>query len=305
MKQAIIFGATGFVGSSLVKVLKTNDMPIVAIGRKPFEETSLELESKNYLQFQSENLDFKPIYKLCKSKIVEKDVVFYNVAWGGIDRLTNGTLQDQIKNIFLSSKAIEFAKLLGCSKFINASSQEDAIFQNYIQTQKWKEHPYSSSPLFYASAKHFNKDITTLLAYLNKIDYINTRFSVAITPKLDGASFVSSTLKKIKNQEQYTQPQNPNLCEIVSLQELAEAYYHIGRFGKNKADYYLGMGQPNTLKNYFDFFSKYMENQNIQYDHLHSPQDIAKLFDPSTLNQDTGFAFQKNFPTLAKEILQQ
>lgn len=306
MKQAIVFGATGLIGSSIVNILQTYNIPTIAIGRRDFQLTNLNIEPDNYIQMQSkDDFSFDHIYDQCRKICLEDDIAFYNVAWSGLDRLTNGVLSDQIKNIFLSSKALEFAKRLNCSKFINVSSQEDAIFKNYIQTQEWKNSPYSSSPLFYASAKHFSKDITNLLAYLNKIDYINTRFSIAITPQLNGVSFVSSTLQKIKNNEDYIQPQNKNLCEIVDLHELSEAYYHIGMYGKNKADYYLGLGQPHTLQQYVNYFSKMVTNLDYSLPQDGHQQDLAKLFDPYTLEQDINFVFKKDFPTLAKEILNQ
>lgn len=306
MKQAIVFGATGLIGSSIVNTLQVHNIPTIAIGRRDFQLTNLNIKPDNYIQMHSkDDFSFDHIYNQCKKICLEDDIVFYNVAWSGLDRLTNGALSDQIKNIFLSSKALEFAKQLNCSKFINVSSQEDAIFKNYIQTQEWKNSPYSSSPLFYASTKHFNKDITNLLAYLNKIDYINTRFSATITPSLDGVSFISSTLQKIKNKQDYTQPQNKNLCEIVDLYELSEAYYHIGMYGKNKADYYLGLGQPHTLQEYFDYFSKIVVNLKCSLSQDEQQQDLAKLFDSHTLKQDTNFVFKKDFPTLVKEILNQ
>ena len=71
-----------------------------------------------------------------------------------------------------------------------------------------------------------------MVSYLNKIDYIHTRISVPLDFSLIKGSYISSTLRKIVDKKNYEQPKNKQLFDIVSIADVARAYFNIGLFGK-------------------------------------------------------------------------
>ncbi|EAI4828507.1 NAD-dependent epimerase/dehydratase family protein [Campylobacter lari] len=303
MKNAIVFGATGYVGLALVKKLLNENISVLAIGRKDNEEFFKKLNFNSdkikYLQINQPLEVF--LNNSLKYDDFKQDCVLYHFAWSGLDRLTNGDIRDQIKNLHITSEILFFANKFGCKKFINVSSQEEAIFENYLKNNKWKNEKYTSSPLYYAGAKFANTQLVKLLSYLKKIDYINTRFSIVLDEDLDGVSFVASTFKKLQNHEEIPEVKNTQPCEIVLLDELVDAYYKIGLHGRHKADYYLGRGSPNTLMNYFLNFKSIINLEDkLRQDSFN--KDILDIFDPKSLKFDTGFVFNKTYKCLAKEV---
>ncbi|AJC93647.1 NAD(P)-dependent oxidoreductase [Campylobacter volucris] len=300
MKNAIVFGATGYIGKALVEKLLSQNIKVLAIGRRNqyIQHTNLK-----YVYIDTILEVFFEQLMVMKNDF--KDAVFYNVAWSGLDRLTNGEIQDQVKNIAMSSKAIQFASKLGCSKFINIGSQEEAIFNDFISSEKWKTTTYTSSPIYYAGAKFANMEMLKLLAYLEKIDFINTRFSIVIDKTLSGVSFVAKNLKSIVDGEIPQEVRNTQPCEIIFFDELIESYYQIGKFGKNKADYYLGIGKVDVLANYLSSFYEYKTNSKeyIQ-SKLNFDKKLLDTFDPSSLCKDTNFYFKKDFSQIMREILE-
>ena len=48
MKQAIVTGATGFIGSSFVKYLVEKKIDVLSLGRKPFKTLSKIKKKKNF-----------------------------------------------------------------------------------------------------------------------------------------------------------------------------------------------------------------------------------------------------------------
>ncbi len=305
MKNAIVFGATGYIGLALVKKLLSEDISVLAIGRKGdkefFEKINFNSDKIKYLQINQPLEIF--LNDSLKYENFKQDCILYHFAWSGLDRLTNGDIREQIKNLYITSEILFFAHKFGCTKFINVSSQEEAIFENYLKSDKWKNEKYTSSPLYYAGSKFANAQLVKLLSYLKKIDYINTRFSIVLDEGLDGVSFVASTFKKLQNHEGIPEVKNTQPCEIVLLDELVDAYYKIGLYGKHKADYYLGQGSPNTLMNYFLNFKSIINSEDkLKQDSF--SEDILDIFNPKSLELDTGFIFNKTYKSLAKEAKQ-
>ncbi len=298
MEQAVVLGATGYVGSAVSKKLLGNNIPVVAIGRRSFEaaRSVLPVDDKNLVYLQ---LDNKNLADLLNEKRIQGSarIVFYNFSWSGISRLTDGSLMDQLENVAYSSSAIKIAKQLGCAKYIHSGSQEETLFEKYLEKDEWKNKPYFQNSFPYAGSKLLTRDMNLFTAYLQKIDYIHTRFSVVLDPELSGTSYIAQTLKKIQQNEPYEPPKNQQLYEITDLDELAEAYVKIGFLGKNKSDYYIGLGHPQKLADYFEqFSSSKFPPQNGVTTPFHS------LFDPAPLAKDTGFTIKKDFCNIAREI---
>lgn len=305
MKNAIIFGATGYVGAELTKKLLSEGIKVLAIGRK--DQTAfynmLSIEYNKDLKYFQIKDDLESFLDSLLKNIDYKGSVLYYLAWSGINRLTDGGIKEQIKNLNMTSQVLSFASKLGCSKFINAGSQEEAIFRYYIQNNQWRIFKYSSSPVFYAGAKLANADLVRLLSYLQKIDYINTRFSISLDKHLMSPSFVAKSFKKIINQEPIQEIKNKQLCEIILLDELVQAYYEIGLRGRHMADYYLGKGKPDTLENYFIKLHNCLQPNKIKNPVPNNiDKNFLKLFSPSSLTNDIGFIFDKDFTYFAKGI---
>ena len=93
MKKAIISGATGFIGASFVKFLTTKGIDVLALGRKTLDEVSESRKSK-LVDAQYVSIDMSEIEQL-DDKIKDldwtpgEDCVFFNLAWGGVDRLSD------------------------------------------------------------------------------------------------------------------------------------------------------------------------------------------------------------------------
>ncbi|MCI5969439.1 NAD-dependent epimerase/dehydratase family protein [Helicobacter sp.] len=226
MKSAIIFGATGYIGTALTQNLLENLIKVLSIGRKNQKDFNTKFKQNSNITYLQINQNFESFF----NKISITDYagsVLYHLAWSGLDRLTNGGIREQIKNISITSQVLSFASKIGCAKFINLSSQEEAIFKHHIKSHQWKNSKYASSPLYYAASKLANAELVRLLSYLQKIDYINIRFSIALDTQLNSPSFVAQTFKKIKNKEAIPQVTNKEPCEIVLLEELVEACYKI------------------------------------------------------------------------------
>ena len=125
-------------------------------------------------------------------------------------------------------------------------------------------------------------------AYIEKIDYIHTRLSVPLSPNLSVGGFISNTLKKIKNKESYEPAKNNQIYDIISISDVSEAYYRIGLYGKNKADYFIGSGIPTKLNDFFENFRLADLGMLVEKKNYTSDEKLS-FFSTLELSKDTGF----------------
>lgn len=301
MEKAIVTGASGLIGSSVINELLANGVKVMAIGRK------VKINSEFYIENSCDNLsycqlDLQDIH-LLPEKLdrmgwsTGESCVFYHFAWSGSNTLTDGTIDDQLKNVTYSANAVKIAKELGCIKFINSGTLEETFTEKYLDNN-WINSEYHSNQGLYSISKLSSRDMCLMVAYLERIDYIHTRFSAVYSNDLNLKGYICSSLKMILNGEKVHPPQNTQLFDLISLENLSKAYYSIGLNGKNKANYFIGTGKPKTLVNYFmDLENLIRGEKNEEMDVKNESNLILSQedFDVSDLKNDTGFEINNTF----------
>ena len=297
MDKAIITGATGLVGLSVTNYLISRGVDVLALGRKKLDSDQLNnlfTESITYLDVNMKDIDNLPLYLKDIKWDVGEECIFYNFAWGGINTLTDGDFSSQMQNAVNSSKAVRVAKEIGCKKYINLGTIQETICEDYLTNNYPKSHKISQ--LNYSLSKLASRDLSKINAYLNSIDYIHTRLSMPIDPSLANGTYFASSLKKILKNIDYQFPTNNQLFDVIFISDVAKAFYLIGEKGKNKADYYIGTGRPNTLKNYFEYFEDLVKNRNQLRNKFKFKKD--NMFNNEILKSDTGFVSEKQFENI-------
>lgn len=301
MKKAIVTGAAGFVGSAVVRELLNRDIEVLALGRRPWENVDsnrlTESEKLTYLQIDSCDISSLPERLMDIGWETGLSCVFYNFAWSGKNGIADGTIEDQLKNVSYSANAVAVAKKIGCIKFVNSGTLEETFVENYLE-HDWKNRNYHSTQGIYAISKLAARDMCKLVAYLEKIDYVHTRFSTFIDKDFSANGFVSLVLKKIVNKEPFDAPQNFQLFDLLPIEEGVKAYFLIGEKGKNKADYFIGSGKPRGLNHYFEQLKAVIAGNDFSEEEclLACHQILgANDFSIRDLISETGFALDITF----------
>jgi nucleoside-diphosphate-sugar epimerase len=289
MKKAIITGATGLVGMAVARYLTSCGIEVLCLGRKAINKLDISLlfgETATYLKLPMEEIASLAEKIKTVDWAPDSACVFFNFAWQGDKKLTDGSFEDQLKNAIFAAEAVRVAKKLGCTKFVNAGTLEESFVEQFLATNK--EHTYQSTQTDYALAKLASRDMCKMLAYLEKIDYVHTRLSVPLAANLSSGTYVSVTLKKILEGNAIERPISKQLFDIIFTDDVARAYYLIGLNGKNKADYFIGTSQPATLGHYFERFTRLVEGKDIPEAEIKLVYDTF-MFDTKPLKRDTGF----------------
>ena len=121
MKRAIITGATGAVGTALVKELVSNEMKVLVFCREGSEQN---------VQIPEHELVTRKYCALNELAAVQNDTgksydVFCHFAWEGTTGAARNDMYLQNQNVHYALDAVAAAKRFGCHTFIGAGSQAE------------------------------------------------------------------------------------------------------------------------------------------------------------------------------------
>jgi nucleoside-diphosphate-sugar epimerase len=314
MNKAIVTGATGFIGSVFVELLVSKGIDVLALGRKSFLDLSPykkeKLSGATYLC-----LDMNAISSLKKeiSRLkwnVGDDCVFFNLAWGGVDRLSDLDIEAQINNVSHSLEAVSISGKIGCRRFIQVGTMEEAFTNKYLELDHHVDSHYNRH-VIYSVAKIAAKNAIQLKSEQIGIEYIYVLHSHIMGPEDDKDSFLQVTLKKLVEGEDLVFSTGEQYFDVISVQDCALGYYLICEQGRTGEEYWVGSGEPCRLREYVErMYSLFPSNKPMQFgklpynDVILSPED----FSIKLLSEHTGYkptmSYEQTVTSLYEHIFQ-
>lgn len=308
MNQVIITGATGFIGSRLVRMLLEDDFEVLAIGRKEWNDIDrLKLSAHKNLTYVC--LDMKDI-RLLPNELnriawnVKNDCVFYHFAWGGLQALSDLDVSGQVANISWTTDAIVSAEAVGCTKFVHVGTMEEAFADAYLKLDH-KCNDEFNRHVVYSIAKKYAREMLKSLSSNYKIDLMFGTNSHVMGPNDDKDSFLQKTLLKLIGNEKLEFTSGAQVFDVISVTDCARAYKCIGLNGKRNSEYWVGSGEPRTLKQYVEIMANlYPSSQALEFGKVVYNDVMLKYEDFSTrlLEEDTSFSCSKSYEETVKEL---
>lgn len=295
MKTAIVSGANGFVGSALVKVLVKNKIKVIA----------LDLEGHNQNLLNSSMVKFVP-FDFTKSDLIkdillaEKADTFFHFAWVGSAGPGRADYALQLNNAKWTIDCIKLAKEVGCSRFINAGSimEHETIAATFQQENK------PGLGYIYGSGKLVAHTMGMSIASSIGIDLIWAKITNAYGPGELSPRFINTTLRKIINGEELVFTSGTQNYDFVYIDDVAEAFYLIGKNGKPFSHYLIGSSNARPLKEFIlDLKDAIDPTLKLVFgDILFSGVNMPiNEFDCSITEKDTGFKAKESFKTGVKK----
>lgn len=310
MKKAIVTGATGYIGSVFVAYLIQNNIKVLALGRKDFDDISAtrkkKLAGSQYLK-----INMNEILSL-KEKMTElgwdagNSCNFFNLAWGGVDRLSDLDVEAQMKNVPWCVNAMEIADDLGCEKFIHVGTMEEAFTYRYLDLDHNKADQYNRH-VIYSVAKIAAKKALQLKSAQLGIGLIYVLHSHVMAPDDDKDSFLQVTLEKLIDRDELIFSTGEQLFDVISAKDCAYGYYLICQKGISGREYWVGSGNPRPLREYVErMYALYPSGREMQFGKM--PYNDIKLnkedFSIETLVEDTGYEPTMSYEEIVQELFQ-
>jgi len=308
MKKAIITGSTGFIGSSFTQFLVSKGIDVLAIGRKDLINVSQKrrkkIEGATYI-----NLDMKNICNL-PNKLSElqwdagDDCIFFNLAWGGENGLSDLDIHSQMQNVAWCMNALKTSVDIGCNRFIQVGTMEEAFTHKYLKLDHNESDQYNRH-VIYSVAKIAAKYALQLKASTMDIDYIYVLHSHVMGEDDDKDSFLQVTLQKLVKDEDLIFSSGEQFFDVISLSDCSLGYYLICEKGISGEDYWVGSGDPRKLREYVErMFSLFPSKKEMQFGMLPYNDIIINKEDFSIANlvSDTGYKPIMTFEETVSEL---
>ena len=282
MKNAVVTGANGFVGAALCYELVKNDVEVYAVCRNEASNLSRLVQSpKLHVVFCAQDQ-----YKKLPELISDGVDTFYHFAWEGSSGSIRGNSEVQLENVRCSCEAVRFSKLLGCNKFIFASSIMEYEIQNAIKTEA-----KIGINTIYSSAKVAASYMCQAIANDLDIGYCCGIISNIYGPGETSPRLVNSVIRKLICDQHCSFSSGIQLYDFIYIDDAVRAFYMIGEKGKNNRRYYIG-SKPKPLKNYLlEIRDVINPESELGFGELPQPVTVLNYdeFNVNLLYQDSGF----------------
>ena len=241
MKNVIITGADGFVGSYTVKHFLNEGKAVLAIDMGPTARRLEEHPNLKYIQCDISNT---------KAMLdgIEKGVydTFIHFAWAGSAGDARFDYNLQMQNALNTVECMKVAKELGCSRFVCAGSIMEYEVEAAIHAQGSKP----GMGYIYGMGKHIAHCMCKTVAVNIGIELVwpmitNTYGVGEFSPR-----FVNTTLRKIIIGEPLQFTAATQNYDFVYVTDVAKAFYLVAEKGKPYCEYMIGSGNAKPLKEF-------------------------------------------------------
>lgn len=297
MNKAIVTGASGMIGSALIKLLLKEDYEIIAIVRPNSKKINNIPKDDNVKIVECDLSNLKSLF----DKFSDCEL-FFHFGWAATMGQARDDAHLQLKNIEYALDAVNLAKNSGCKTFVGAGSQAEYGLTDEKLSPNTPVNPITG----YGIAKYTAGKLTKLLCNQLGIKYNWGRILSVYGPG-DNNSMVMSCINSILNNEEFNTTKGDQLWDYIYCDDCARAFYDIAEKGVDGKVYTIGSGNAFPLKEYIKIIRDVVNpNFEIGFGKIdYYPNQVMCLCgDISELTEDTGFKPKMEFEEGIKRIIE-
>lgn len=243
MKKAIVTGANGFIGSSLLKVLNAADIKIFAVVRS--KDSNMEnisnLSNVKVVYCGLENIEDLP------ELIPDRDIdVCIHLAWKGSFGEVRADHALQLQNVEYALKVVDTISRMGIKRYVGAGTLAEKDVLNYHPTDGATPNAVSIYGIAKVAAHFMTKAECAKLGIEHCWCYLSNTYGVGNTTN----NFVNMAGRKMLKGERAAFTSGEQMYDFVYITDTARAIFYVAERGKKNTSYYLGSTKQRKLKEY-------------------------------------------------------
>lgn len=298
LNSVVVTGATGMIGSALIRKLLHDGCYIYAAVRPDSERNKHIPDHKNVEKVFCglDELEKLPdmIHKTCDG--------FFHLGWKGTYGTSRNAPELQTQNITASLKAVRSAKALGCKVFVGAGSQAEYGRVSGLLTPETPAFPEND----YGAAKLCAGTMTRLLCQELGIRHVWCRILSVYGPYDGKNTMIMSAVQHFLNNEKMSFTPGEQLWDYLYCDDAAEALLLCSEKGHDGAVYCIGSGKAMPLREYIACLHRLSGTAvpaGIGERPYPDRQVMYLCADISKLHNDTGFVPRTSFEDGIKQTL--
>ncbi|PLS01113.1 NAD-dependent epimerase/dehydratase family protein [Neobacillus cucumis] len=239
MKKAIVTGANGYIGSTLIKEMQKNNIEVIAVVRNKDSKNNTLPENVKIVYCELDSIS--SLIDLVPDNDID---VFYHLAWEGTSGGDRANYQVQLLNAQYACDSAIAAKKLNCKKFICTGTITEKIAENILNIEVKAENT------IYGIAKHTAHCLLDVLCKKLDLPFVWARLSNIYGGHNETGNIISYTLQELRkgNKPSFSKAEQP--YDLMYVNDAAKALYLLGKEVTSENCYFIGSGSPRILKEY-------------------------------------------------------
>lgn len=296
MRNVIVTGSNGFLGSSLINKLVNQGTHVVALDIY-FKNSKLP-KSDLITTIETGLDDVDKLVNLIPTG--EYDALFH-FAWAGVNGPAKADPVVQLKNAEMTMNCANAAKKVGCKKLLCAGTIAERA------TESLNKLEITSGGMMYGVAKHCTHLLLETYCKNIGLDFVWMQFSNIYGPLNKTGNLVSYTIDELNKGNVATFGPAMQPYDFIYIDDLIEAVIRLGENHTRHNCYFIGSGKPRLLKDYLKEIGKLFGREDLIAIGERADDGIRyalDMFDVSPLKSDIGEYVTKDFTSGIKYTLE-
>lgn len=283
LKRAVITGATGPVGLSLIEELLAHQISVVAVCR-PRSKRLPQLPKHGLLTVVECPLE--SISELPKLVSGPCDA-FFHFAWDGTYGASRQDWRLQGMNVVHACDAVAAAAELGCTVFVGAGSQSEFGHVEGIMRPDTPCHPDNG----YGAAKLAASQMTRSMCAHMGLRHAWCRILSLFGPGEGDYTLISQALDTLDRGERFSCTPGDQVWDYIYSKDAARAFRLVAEKGVDGSVYCFGSGRPRRLRAFLEAVRDVVGRGELGFgERAYYPNQVMHLeADISNLSDDVGF----------------
>lgn len=241
MKRAIVTGASGFVGSHLVRRLSADGVETLAVCR-PGSETAVRIAQLPHVRLVWCGLD--QLHTLPALQPDWRGGVWFHLAWDGASGPLRGQAEAQLRSVQGVYQAAEASKKMECDKLVATGTVYERLAENMRARAEF--HPAS----LYLLSKCYARDLLAQIAKQQRLETVWCTFYQPIGWGIKPEQFTAYAIASLLEGKSPSFGPATALCDLMAVEDLVQGLLLAGDLPLQLQEYFIGSGEARPLREY-------------------------------------------------------